>query len=778
MKKENSFKFRKVFVVVCCLMFIFPLGNNGILVSVAQDYSSDIGSTYIGNEYQYTYAYTNSLLYDNSTIENGYRDIFTTGSFNEHMYDYGYIMKIDYQPQNSSSHIVQLYMDDNINDVLDLDYDTLYNNSAWNFDNFSIDETWDNIDFIDSQLMDKGLAELTIVKTDLYEKSLVLVDTSTTGTERYSHILENESSNGVVEFYWYATSNKIREFHILDEIWQNSIRLRWDNLYKLSYDFGTGYNEIFTYEINEWYHYRIQWNCSIDKFFIWINNVSIDGGVGYDFYGNPIEMDTLWFSSQSGTIGNVYFDCIDFSFSSGYYENRNNESILVLNDQMDLMTYFSYTFDDSTNINSYLYFSKGKFSFTSDNAFFSLFGTYNFTYDYIESLEIEFQSVLYYDFIDDINVYLNRWKITVNNTLFDTLFSESTRNHEWICTNELDDIIMNNLNENFNINCLYGIRSIYKDLSLTTSSIIDIPNYMEFIEFEIPETPEFYDETKYWSYITFQLEEDFTENVSFSQEIKIGNELKLFKFAYNFTHTKAVIFNAKYNYYDEVIKNRDWGNWGIFNWVRNGLVAVVNGLLLGIQFIGFLIVAGVSILFGGLFIALIIPFVWNILLYYVLFALVWVLFYLWIGLSYLVGWFIYLLKPFFSFLFTVVIPFLIYLLIELFSWILALLLWVITLGSANLNDLYMIINTFLTNIADFFISALSELGNYLPELFTYFSTYVILVGLCFIKLEYTQAKGIVNRSNQLSSSLNAYMIPIKIGSSLVLKIKNILFGWI
>ncbi|NVM56013.1 MAG: hypothetical protein HWN66_20110, partial [Candidatus Helarchaeota archaeon] len=73
-----------------------------------------------------------------------------------------------------------------------------------------------------------------------------------------------------------------------------------------------------------WHHIRIQFNCTIDKFDIWIDGEQ--EGSELPFANQISSMESFWiWTSSSGTQGgsSTYIDDIDYSWSPGYYLNRN-----------------------------------------------------------------------------------------------------------------------------------------------------------------------------------------------------------------------------------------------------------------------------------------------------------------------------------------------------------------------------------------------------------------------------------------------------------------------
>ncbi|MBY9006032.1 MAG: hypothetical protein KGD63_04675, partial [Candidatus Lokiarchaeota archaeon] len=571
MKKENSFKFRKVFVVVCCLMFIFPLGNNGILVSMAQDNDDDISSNFTHTEITALNSYSEGLIYQNSSYENSYRNIFQTGSFNQYLTEKNIILDNDYATDlNTSCLVSQYYLDDNINQMLVNDSELIqFYDGSYNFD-FDLVS-----DFITNDTSGSGCSATEITLSNNHLNVLDMYDNSNSQVAWIEHDFKQYISSSTIEFYWYNTRIGGSLTRGMVNFYENATEI-----FRLHFS-GTGSdaNDLYIYDggwseigsnvfVQEtWYHLRIDYDIDLDTYDVFLDNVSLANDISFiNDVSNGLSFMTI--RTEGADISyHHYYDSFSITGINGY--SLNDLYLLT-----DMETYTDdfidfYIFNERNlyeigtgSYKTYLYFGLENMSLYLNSE--NIFNRINYSVSYINSLEFEIQYIL---FTNVSGTWLNaKYSIFINNVLIYEKYTYRQLmylvGYDWMLYLENDKLYSFLGN---NINCIRGIRHLYK-IDGNTAIFYDFPRFNDQIIFDIPITPEFYDETKYWSYITFQLEEDFTENVSFSQEIKIGNELKLFKFAYNFTHTKAVIFNAKYNYYDEVIKNRDWGNWGIFNW--------------------------------------------------------------------------------------------------------------------------------------------------------------------------------------------------------------------
>ena len=321
-----------------------------------------------------------------------------------------------------------------------------------------------------------------------------------------------------------------------------------------------------------------------------------------------------------------------------------------------------------------------------------------------------------------------------------------------------------------------GMRHLLFNVSNPITDFFKIPTFMNTIPFPIPE-PETV-EGEFWYYISYQLTEANLEHIEFSETIEFQGTDTLQNFTYDFQMTEGLLYNAKFYYNSIVVKPSSMGDWSIvWNWLRDGIAWIINALLIALQFLLYLLVAGISILFGWLFIAIIIPFVWNVLLFWIIFGAIYLCFYVWIGLIILFDWIIDILVPILQWIVVDALPVIIEGLIYVMSWIFALLFYLISLGTGDLLQLQTVIQQFLNVIADFFISSMVFIVKYLPEILTYVLFYFILIGFCYLKITYTKARGFVNRSNQLEASLSAYIMPVQLGYNVLVNVKNLMVMW-
>lgn len=310
----------------------------------------------------------------------------------------------------------------------------------------------------------------------------------------------------------------------------------------------------------------------------------------------------------------------------------------------------------------------------------------------------------------------------------------------------------------------------------------------------------------YWAYTSYKLQE--------------GDEDTLFPDAsntnanYTFTFLEGVGVSSKFYYVEDAIQPEELGDWGaIWNWLRAGLCKVLNLIYFAFQFLFYILIVAFNVLVLYLPVMYIIPFFWNVICYYVVFAFVyviyWVVFWLkvafwifwdflqwlwdliyaglvwiwdniiypffdWLWNDVIVPFFTWLyqsvLLPIFQFLIETVLPAIILIVVVVFSFLLALFLWLVTLCQADFDTLFDQVLSMNLLIADSFVNLFLIFVNNIIAFVEYIATYLILVGFLFVRLVYVRSKGYVNRGEQLEKAFEVYLLPIKWGVTAIKKI--------
>jgi len=306
-----------------------------------------------------------------------------------------------------------------------------------------------------------------------------------------------------------------------------------------------------------------------------------------------------------------------------------------------------------------------------------------------------------------------------------------------------------------------------------------------------------YPSSEYWTYETFRITNDYTYNYDYEN----------WSIDYNIIKTQK--YEAKYFYRSKSYDDDDFGSWKWkikfsdifsytvdFNFMRNAVCMIINLILLFFQFVFFLFTASLSyiIMFIG---CSIIVFIWNypllvlfaslvILLWYIFAGLIAMFEWLFDGLEYLFGWlidllwqfYLYVIIPFFDWFLNTGLPYLIeFIIIPIVAFILTLIIWILTFGSMDFATLYALIHDNLLLVSEVFIELIYEILNNIVAILGFFSLYIIMILLCFLKHIIVKARGFTNRSFALKESYEAYLYPIIMFYNLAIKIKNLLAQW-
>lgn len=788
-KSFMKLSINKKLLVIFGLFLIFGLLNSvGLSNALDQEDFPSTLTAYQNYEPNSPNYYDEELLLSEASQETGFRQEYHTGSIILSKSEKNQLLWMNAPEPEPDTKIsgIQVFIDDTNQNILDIDYSSNKNyNATYSFENDENNAIGTNISFVDN---DNSGVDCEARKKYLYNNHLHVMriyDNNNIETVDISNNFENQSI-GTVEF-WISTTDKtkITSIYLKDEIENIGINFR---IRSSEFEYFDGIrNTIMPIDNNRWYHVRFDFNCTSDTFDIYIDNeLKISSA---NFWYNVDSFSTL--SIQSNILSYeyyTYFDAIGYSWDSNYSIGDNLIGEPIIDDDYDIEVKYVFDCIPTINVggigtwwNCLLELSEYQFhlNYYRPDGFGGGIDYYYSLDEPIETFEFSCQVFEYFDY--DIGYYVIGVKFDyyINNVFYKTVINTAGNVFSTIRTKVfLHSIECKNLEVKAK-NSFKGFRAFYRNDDELLVGYYNLPRYDEYFSLQEYSKKEI-DSNKYWSYTTYQLTEANKLEVSFKQEIIIGNTKEIISFEYEFQKTKSVIYNAKFYYDDNIVRGKDWGSWlwGSFNWLRDGLASIVNALLLGIQFLLYLLVAGLNIILGYLFIDLIAPFLWNELVYWFLYALVWVLFYLYVLLVYLFGWLFYLIEPLLEFIFTVIVPFVVDIFVNILSWIIAVFLYLISLGQANIFEIQQIVESILSNIANVILDGFYYIGMYLPELLLYSFVYIINVGLLFLKFEYVKAKGFVNRANQIQSSLDSYIIPIRWVYNVLIKLKNFIFGWI
>jgi len=344
---------------------------------------------------------------------------------------------------------------------------------------------------------------------------------------------------------------------------------------------------------------------------------------------------------------------------------------------------------------------------------------------------------------------------------------------------------------NYSYNCFKGCRSLYGSVSEDFHRYFTIPFFSDDIDISIPldlpdgdltnpdepEPPTQY----YWIYETFKTE--FHTNIP----MNIGN------WSVDFPQMRSSVYTAKYFYQPESISRDDLGSWRWkikfsdafsytvdFNFMRNAFKSILNLILLFTQWTFFLVVASLSYVFMYLG-TMILVFLWNVLVYAIFYALLTILWYLYLGI-YLLLFYIWeglvwvyenLLIPFLQWFWDEGIPIIIEWLITILAHIITSLIYLITLGQIDYDATYKNVYNMLRYIADEIMAMILVFSQHLDYLLIFILYYLLLVGLLYIRYIYVKARGFNNRAKQLYNAFEVFSLPIRITIDLFRETKEL-----
>ncbi|MFX1419640.1 MAG: hypothetical protein ACFE9N_12030 [Promethearchaeota archaeon] len=153
-------------------------------------------------------------------------------------------------------------------------------------------------------------------------------------------------TSGIIE-YWMRIDTTDRLGHVsLMENGNYRISLAFRESGNLEYFNGT-WNIISTYEINKWYHVKIEFDV-ISDWHLWVNGTSIDGGSGIALNGSASSINEIRYATS--TIGNTdyrfFVDAIGFSWDPNYNIGYNlNEGLLLSFDLGFTPDWLGYSLD-------------------------------------------------------------------------------------------------------------------------------------------------------------------------------------------------------------------------------------------------------------------------------------------------------------------------------------------------------------------------------------------------------------------------------------------------
>lgn len=277
-----------------------------------------------------------------------------------------------------------------------------------------------------------------------------------------------------------------------------------------------------------------------------------------------------------------------------------------------------------------------------------------------------------------------------------------------------------------------------------------------------------YDSSVYWPLWTWNI-----TNVAVNNLIVGGLGDVAFNFTYSYNLIGMQAISTKFYYQNNGIG----GNWGLFEWIRY----TINAIWVGIQFI----IAYLPMLFISYVLLAIVygfaVFAWNYLIYWIFWAFMWVI---WSIVSFFTTIYNYVLLPFglwfvntaFPWLMNSLLPLIIAVIITVFSFILALIVYLFTFGTGDFPTIFANINNMANIIAGQFTGMITDFFTALPVILAFILEYFLIMFFAKMKAAYCQARGYLNRKEQLEQLIQALLLPYTMMKRLLEFIKSLIPG--
>ncbi|MHA1251445.1 MAG: CBM96 family carbohydrate-binding protein, partial [Candidatus Helarchaeota archaeon] len=142
----------------------------------------------------------------------------------------------------------------------------------------------------------------------------------------------NDQVSGIIEFWFRSTDVSVGTYKPLwFGFWYGSEKVRIMFNYPagnvISYHDGSAYQTIYTgLKANKWYHIRVDFDCSVDAFDMYLNGTSIGSDLGFMVSSNYINGITISQRDNSTYECTHYIDAIGYSWDSDYDVGDNINS--------------------------------------------------------------------------------------------------------------------------------------------------------------------------------------------------------------------------------------------------------------------------------------------------------------------------------------------------------------------------------------------------------------------------------------------------------------------
>jgi hypothetical protein len=512
---------------------------------------------------------------------------------------------------------------------------------------------------------------------------------------------------------------------------------------------------------------------SVFVVFLFINIVNAESEITY--YKIDFTLKTKNGYDEGSTNSNIYYinqytkmDVFYENILNATIENSNNDNNmrsvqlnLDLNKNTYVFIYGYFGFEYLSNstqilafysINIYFDDSENKYNITIRNICNSITNLYSF---FISNTSL----IITIDFlVYESNLYV---KNSMHENSFVSKFNMLFKEKAYYYTQYPILIEQITQKETFGMSMITALRLLQAKTNLNTTSGF-INTNIEIVENK--ELPEF---ENYWSYNSFSLESNSNSTINMTN------------FEINYPLLSVTAEEKQYYYSTSFIQMNAWGNWGIFDWLRRGLIYVFNTVIFLTQGLFYLLTIAFNYLIVGFF-SYIISLIWNYVIFYVFYAICYIIniiysFFIW-------AWDI--VSAFFDSiisllpitadgiinLFKMIGGFL----ILAFSYISTALLWVISFGAIDFDELFLKVFSLTENLYLTINTALMTFIEFLPALLIYIIFYINLLLMLYLKIIYCKFRGYTNRANELQTSLEGYLEIFRFARSVIEFVRNLI----
>jgi len=319
----------------------------------------------------------------------------------------------------------------------------------------------------------------------------------------------------------------------------------------------------------------------------------------------------------------------------------------------------------------------------------------------------------------------------------------------------------------FGYNSLYGFRFLKGNNSVEYSRFFDIPNFFQEIFVPFPPTPNPLPpdlpepeppEPKYWSYTSYRLVGGIPYNTT------IGN------WTAEFTPIEVQEYKARYYYTEAILSDDDIG------WLMS---LIFNSFFLFIQWILFLCWYGISFVFTlvGCFILAIL---WNICLYWIYIGLIWIVWFLFLGILWCIEAILWLwsnvLYPFLEWCYINLLPAIVEACIIILAFCITCVAYILYLGNVDFWIIYDQVYLWMHLIVDFLIELAEVFFDNIIYIMIFVLWYLISAFLLYFRYLYCRMRGYQEKAERMYYTFQIYIFPIVLIYDLIKKIIDMIPG--